>query len=294
MTFTVDAHQHFWKTAVQDQPWRRAAHAALERDFEPDDLAPELDRAGVDATVVMQSVDESTENDRLARYAGHERVAGVVAWIPIRDSRHALAELDRVNIAKLCGVRCLIADDPLDWLTVPASIELFRTIAARGLAWDVVPITIEQTRQLIKLAHIVPNLKMIVDHLGRPPLDTGGWEPWATHVGELARCPNVAMKISVGIDALSAWDSWDVQVLDPYIAYACEHFGSSRLMIASNWPVVLLRTDYQQAWQDLSTIVTRHLVTTEERINVFGRSAELWYQLRYPHTPDEEVAKDTA
>jgi L-fuconolactonase len=65
----IDAHHHFWKTAAQEQPWRTHAHSALERDFEPSDLIPELDRAYIDGTVVMQSVDEPAENDRLAIYA---------------------------------------------------------------------------------------------------------------------------------------------------------------------------------------------------------------------------------
>lgn len=289
MARIIDAHHHFWKTAAQDQPWRSEAHAALEHDFEPDALIPELDRAGVDATVVMQSVDERPENDRLARYAMHERVAGIVAWLPIRDVNSARTELDRLSIAKLCGVRCLVADDPLEWLNNSQSIGLFREIAARGLSWDVVPITIEQTQQLIKLAQAVPELKIVIDHLGRPPLDTGGWEPWATHVKELARYPGVAMKISVGIDALTAWDSWNAHVLDPYVAHACEHFGSGRLMIASNWPVILLRTSYQQAWQDLVALVTKHVRTIEGRADVFGRSAERWYRLRSPHISSGEV-----
>lgn len=91
---TIDAHQHFWRTALQEQAWRNADHAALERDFLPEDLAPELAAAGVDGTVLLQSVDEHAENVRLAEYAKEPTVAGVVAWIPIIKPKEALAELD--------------------------------------------------------------------------------------------------------------------------------------------------------------------------------------------------------
>jgi L-fuconolactonase len=286
----IDAHHHFWKTALQDQPWRSRAHKALERDYEPADLIPELDLAGVDATVVMQSVDEPAENDRLRLYAEQPRVAGVVAWLPIRDKRLAQQELNRIQISNLCGVRCLIADDPLDWLADPGSIELFREIAARGLAWDVVPITSHQARQVTALATSVPELRIIIDHLGRPPLDSNGWEPWASHVKELAGCPNVAMKLSVGIDALTAWNSWDAEILDPYFSYVCEHFGSDRLMLASNWPVVLLKTTYAQAWSDLSNLAHKYFLLPQEHINVSGGSAQRWYQLSGSDRSSKEVS----
>ena len=276
---TIDSHQHFWKTAAQEQPWRTSAHSSLERDFEPDDLVAELADAGVDFTVVMQSVDEPAENDRLAGYSSHPRVAGIVGWAPIRDPREVEKELSRIEIPKLRGVRCLIADDPLEWLTSPDSLAMFRDIAGRGLAWDVVPITSEQTRQVIELAHAVPELRLVVDHLGRPPLDVQGWEPWATHVAELAAMPSVAMKVSVGIDALTAWGGWDADVLDRYVGHICDRFGASRLMLASNWPVILLRATYGQAWRDLGRIVARHLPDAQQHADVLGNTADRWYGL---------------
>jgi L-fuconolactonase len=275
----IDAHHHYWKTAAQDQPWRTHAHAVLERDFEPADLAPELDAAGVGATVVMQSVDEPAENVRLADYARHPRVAGVVAWAPIRDTRAALAELDSLTIDKLSGIRCLIADDPLAWLTAPDSLAFFREVAARSLSWDVVPITAAQTRQVIALAEAVPELRVIVDHLGRPPIDSRGWEPWAGNVRELARNPGVAVKVSVGIDALTAWSAWSAPELERYVEHACAEFGPARLLLASNWPVVLLRTDYATAWFELRELVRRFLPSEEDQRRLTGANAEAWYRL---------------
>jgi L-fuconolactonase len=290
---TIDAHQHFWRTAAQEQPWRTDAHQALERDYLPDDLDPELCRAGVDGTVLMQSVDEPAENDRLAGFAGHPSVAGAVAWIPIKEPDTALTELDRVRIDKLSGVRCLIAKDPLDWLTETPTLRMFEKIARRGLAWDVVPITDRQISQVIKLARLVPELKIIVDHLGRPPLDTGGWNPWADRMAELARSPAVALKVSVGIDALTAWPSWDPAELDRYVAHAVEQFGAERLLLGSNWPVVLLRTSYASAWHDLRSLLFDHLSTEDERAAVVGGTAARIYRLE-PARPDRTVDQQSA
>jgi L-fuconolactonase len=291
MARIIDAHQHFWRTAAQDQPWRKAAHAELERDFSPEDLHSDLDAAGVDATVLMQSVDEWAENDRLAAYAHDERVAGVVYWLPIRSGPPALAQLSAREPPKLSGVRCLIADDPLEWLNERASVDLFRAVAERDLAWDVVPITSAQIQSVLKLARQLPDLKIVIDHLGRPPLETLEWEPWASQVRELAGRPNIAMKVSVGIDALTAWPSWKAASLERYVTFVYEQFGAERLMLASNWPVVLLRASYGRAWADLSVLVDRCLTGPGERTEVLGGTAERWYALdhRIAHVADKEA-----
>ena len=242
----VDAHQHYGP----DTP--------VAGTFEPADLRGELRAAGVDATVLVQATDSPAENRRLAAYAAVEpTVAGVVAWLP-----PALAELpDAV------GVRRLVGREPLDWLD-PA---LFAEIAERGLAWDIVAVTAEQVRAVCALADAVPGLRIVVDHLARPPLEGGPWEPWEERVRELARRPNVAMKVSVGIDALNVWE-WDARALARPVAHALECFGPERLMLASNWPVVLLRCEYGRAWRDLAA-------ACGEDEAVLGATAVRWYRL---------------
>jgi len=286
MTRIIDAHQHFWKTSLQEQPWREKSHTQLEHDFEPDDLTPELNSAGVDATILMQSVDEPAENLRLAEYATSSRVAGVVAWLPLPDARAAGRELDGLRVPKLVGVRCLIADDPLEWLTKDDSIDLFRSIAGRHLVWDVVPITLEQTQAILKLARIVPDLRIVIDHLGRPPIETQEWEPWASNLRELASCPNVAVKVSVGINALTAWSEWNVEALSRYVELTAQEFGADRMMLASNWPVILLRAQYGQAWNDLTALLFGFFESQQEREALLGGTAEKWYGLGTTRAPD--------
>lgn len=279
MPRVIDSHHHFWKSAAQDQPWRTHEHAVLERDFESSDLLPELDAVGIDATVLMQSVDEVQENDRLATYAQSERVAGVVAWLPLISRSRSLAELERIDVPKLAGVRCLVAKDPLAWLSSPESISLFEEVAERGLAWDVVPITSEQVQAVLRLARAVPNLRIVIDHLGRPPIESLGWEPWATHLRDLAACPNVSVKVSVGIDALTKWDSWDPSALSSYVGHLADEFGPRRLMLGSNWPVILLRSSYEQAWRDLVRLVNERFSSDDDRNEVSGGTAERVYRL---------------
>ena len=135
---------------------------------------------------------------------------------------------------------------------------------------------------MLRLARAVPDLRLVVDHLARPPLDTGGWDPWAQQVAELASCPGVALKVSVGVDALTAWPAWQPEVLRPYVAHVLDQFGPDRLMLASNWPVVLLRATYARAWTDLSDAVVAAGADRADLTEVTGGTASKWYGLDAP------------
>jgi L-fuconolactonase len=279
MSLRIDTHHHFWQTARQEQPWRSPTDTLLAADFEPADLAPLLKATGVDATVLVESVDSPEENDRLAEYAAaFPQVAGVVGWLPLADPATARAELARADRSRWCGVRCLVGREPLDWLDTGLMAEL----ATADLAWDVVAVTDAQVQAVVALARRVPELRIVVDHLARPPLETGDLDGWAARLAALAACPNVALKVSIGIDLLTAWPRWDRAALVPAVAHAMAAFGPDRLMLASNWPVVTLRADYATALRDLDAAVAAVGVDAEGLAEVRGGTAVRWYRLPRP------------
>jgi len=60
MSLIVDAHQHFWTCGTYQTSWMEAppyagdpAFEPLRRSFEPGDLLPELEAAGIDLTVAV-------------------------------------------------------------------------------------------------------------------------------------------------------------------------------------------------------------------------------------------------
>lgn len=275
----IDAHQHFWRIGEAEQSWRTPQHGAIEHDYLPDELAIATKQVGVTGTVLMQSVDESAENDRLAEFAADELVAGVVAWLPIAEPDQARREWDRQQISKLSGVRCLIGRDPLDWLGAADTRRLMADVAAAGLAWDVVPLTNQQTDAIVALALAVPELRIVIDHLGRPPLDGGDWSEWDQRLGALAACEQIAIKLSVGLDVLTGWESWDSEQLRRPIQRAAELFGAERCMIASNWPVVELKADYARAWTDIAAHLGTIFSSEGEREQVLAETAIRCYGL---------------
>ncbi|MGA8112883.1 MAG: amidohydrolase family protein [Actinocatenispora sp.] len=277
----VDSHHHFWQLRRQSQPWRTNHHEAIARDFEPAELAGQLRMAGVDATVLVQSVDTPDENRELLAYAGAaDFVAGVVGWLPLADPVAARRELDGwAPRDGWRGARCLIGRGETGWLTADGTLAVLNELADRALCWDVVPVTGEQVDTVCAVADALPRLRIVVDHLARPPLDTSSWQPWAERLERLASRPNVAVKVSVGIDALTGWRPWSADALVRYVRHALVSFGAGRLMLASNWPVVLLRRAYPEAWRDLRDAVTAAGAGPDELAAVAGGTATRWYRL---------------
>ncbi|MBM7790875.1 amidohydrolase family protein [Tenggerimyces flavus] len=266
----VDAHHHFWRAGAQHQSWRPADTPELERDFESAELAPLMAEAGVDTTVLVEHVDEQAENVRLREYATSPFVAGVVAWLPLNDPPTALAELGRFD-ASFRGVRFLIGRNPLAWLTNSDTLDVLRELAARSLTWDVVVLSDEQAAQVCAVAERLPSLRIVVCHLARPPLGSGTWDGWTARLDRLASYPNVALKVSVGLDVLTSWE-WSGDELAPCVEHAVSTFGTERCMLASNWPVILLRRGYVESWTELASAVSHDP-------NVLGATATHWYRL---------------
>src|SRR5262249_57431176 len=87
-----------------------------------------------------------------------------------------------------------------------------------------------------------------IDHLGKPPIAIGEFEPWTSLLARAARMPNVFAKLS-GLDAGEA-EHWAANDIAPYIDRALELFGPERLMFGSDWPVANLRGGYNQGWRE--------------------------------------------
>jgi len=280
----VDAHHHLWPAdVVPAQPWQPPG-ATLRRAFEPADLLPGLAATGVRATVVMQSVDDAAENARLAAYAAAtEQVRGVVAWAPLDRPAEAGRVVDalladRAAGVPVVGVRYLAGTAPMTAATEGAGLDVLRRLAAQGLAWDVVPVTAQQRADVVRAARAVPDLRVVVDHLAAPPLADDDAAAWEGALADLAACPNVAVKLSVGVAVLVRWAAWDPARLADWVRRALAAFGPGRAMAATNWPVVELRASYARAWGDVRAAVEAELAPAEVA-EVLGGTAARWYGL---------------
>ncbi|MFF4568385.1 amidohydrolase family protein [Streptomyces sp. NPDC001410] len=247
---TVDAHHHVWDLSVRDQDWIQGPELQrLRRNFTLADLEPEARAAGVDRTVLVQTVTVPEETPEfLALAAGHELVAGVVGWSDLTrpDLADELARLRELPGGPyLKGIRHQVQGehDP-QWLLRDDVRRGLAAVAEAGLVYDLVVLP-HQLPACTKAAADLPQLTFVLDHLGKPPIASGEREPWATALRALASLPNTVAKLS-GLVTEAAPASWATVDLRPYAETALEAFGPDRLMFGSDWPVCTLAATYAQ------------------------------------------------
>ena len=268
----VDAHQHFWQVGRFDYPWMTRELGVLYRDYLPSDVPN-----GVDQIVVVQASNSAAESRWLLSLADeHDFIAGVVGWVDLasEDVDAQLAELTRHS--KFKGVRHLVESEPADdWLVQPAVISGLRRLAAYGLTYDLLVHT-RHLRHARTVAESCPDLRLVVDHLAKPPIAKHGFEEWARSFQPLAKYPNVHCKLS-GLVTEANWTAWTTDDLRPYVDYTLELFGPRRLMFGSDHPVCLLAASYARILDSFQQVIP------DEHSNlIFAENARTFYRLGSP------------
>ncbi|WP_190168412.1 amidohydrolase family protein [Streptomyces mirabilis] len=277
----VDAHHHVWDLSVRDQDWINGPELRpLRRDFGVADLAPQARAAGVDRTVLVQTITVPEETPEfLALAARSELIAGVVGWTDLTrpDVADELARLRELPGGRhLKGIRHQVQGEPdPEWLLRPDVRDGLAAVAEAGLVYDLVVLP-HQLPACVRAAAGHPGLTFVLDHLGKPPIATGVLRPWATAVRALAALPNTVCKLS-GMVTEADHAKWTVDGLRPYADTVLDAFGPGRLMFGSDWPVCTLAASYGQV-VDAAEELTGGL-GAEERAEVFGGTATRVYRL---------------
>jgi len=274
----IDSHHHFWWTAKHSYQWPPQAAATMNRDFTPEDLRKELDACGIDGTVLIQVLQIQETREFLDISRAWDFVRGVVGWLPLADPKATAEALEELpGRGRLVGVRYLISNEPdPDWLLRTPVIESLGKLAGASLAFDAIPINPAQFDAVLRMAQKLPDLRIVINHLGRPPLPEQGWEPWADQIAQAAKFDNVSMKLSVGLDVIMRWQ-WSTETLRRYVDHVLQTFGPARIMAGSNWPVILLGATYQEAWTGIVDLISG--LSDSERAAILGGTAERIYRL---------------
>lgn len=275
----VDAHVHLWDARHTPQPWMTSEHAAIARPFGPSDLRPLLDRNEVDAVVLVQGACLDSDTDYLLDEAGrHGWIAAVTGWLPLDDARRAAARLDELGVhPAFRAVRHLIhnEDDP-HWVLRPAVLESIALLEERGIVLELPVVFPRHFGDVPSLAERFPELQVVIDHLGKPPLGTAEMRAWERDLRTAAACPNVCAKLSGLNTALDRAD-WRLDDLLPACAAAFDAFGPARLMCGSDWPVALLNGDYDRVW-DATRAIAETLAGADADA-LLGENAARTYRL---------------
>ncbi|MEV4122332.1 amidohydrolase family protein [Micromonospora sp. NPDC049645] len=244
----IDAHHHLWVRARHPQPWIDPhTMAAIDDDFTPVELAPAARVAGVTQTVVVQSVAVRSETPELLGVAADDPlIAGVVGWVDLTADEVG-RRLDRLRAARggerLVGIRHLVQSEPdPTYLDRPDVRRGIAAVGAAGLAFDLL-VRPRQLPAAIRLVRDLPEVRFVLDHLGKPPLGRADLGDWPSDLRALAAEPNTTAKLS-GLVTEVDGGFWTTADLRPAVEHALDVFGPDRLMFGSDWPVCLLATSY--------------------------------------------------
>ncbi|MFI6401941.1 amidohydrolase family protein [Streptomyces sp. NPDC050548] len=278
---TVDAHHHVWDLSVRDQDWITGPELQpIRRDFTVSDLEPEARAAGVDRTVLVQTITVAEETPEFLVLADtHDLVAGVVGWTDLTrpDIADELARLrDLPGGHYLKGIRHQVQGEPdPNWLLRPDVRRGLAAVAEAGLVYDLLVLP-HQFPASVQAAASLPQLTFVLDHLGKPPVASGRLEPWESALRSLAALPNTHCKLS-GLVTEADWKTWSTQDLRPYTDVALDAFGPDRLMFGSDWPVCTLAASYGEV--AAATVELTDGLSAAERAEIFEGTATRVYGL---------------
>ena len=273
----LDAHHHLWDPAHGEYPWMTGRFVPLRRPYTAADLLPELSAHGVQATVVVQArADFRETTELLALTSRHPFLAGVVGWVDLTSAQVARQlEALRTGYAgqRLAGVRHDVSAEPDPaWLLRADVRRGLDAVADAGLAFDL-EVTPRELAAAARVAAAHPDLRFVLDHLGKPPVAAGGSALWRRGFAALAALGNVWCKLS-GLVTEADWAGWTDADLAPYWAEAVRRFGPARLLWGSDWPVCTLAASYGQ----VLAAVRRSLAPPDQE-KIFWRSASAVYRL---------------
>lgn len=276
----IDAHQHFWNLEKVAYPWLVPDYGPIYATFEPPDLEPILEAIGIDKTVIVQAMDSYADTDYMLDAAEtYDWVAGVVGWVPLHDPVECARKLEEYSQNPYFkGIRHLIHEESNgDWVIQPQVIKSLKMLADNNLTFDVVAVFPNHLKHIPTLSEKVPNLKMVIDHLAKPPNDADERKVWAHQMTAAAENPNVYAKVSGLNTAIPDPENWTVDDIQPLIDVALETFDANRLLFGSDWPVAILAGTYAKVWEETNKAISG--LSDEEREAILGGTANKFYSL---------------
>jgi L-fuconolactonase len=172
--------------------------------------------------------------------------------------------------------------------------EGFALLGPRKLSFDAM-VYHPQLPELADLARAFPDTTVVLNHIGGVLAGTRTYlarkdeaiASWRTGMVELARCPNVYVKLGglgmpylgFGFERLEAPapSTQLAQAWGPYIEHCIESFGPERCMFESNFPPDRASVDFPVLWNAFKRIAAKY--SADEKRALFHDTAAKAYRL---------------
>ena len=313
-----DPHHHFWDMRTERIPYQRyllheladdvnSGHnvrstvfveaRAMYRSSGPDEMKP------VGEVEFVQGLAAASEN---GLYGPTRAAAAIVghANLNLGDAVEPVLEaLQAASPNRFRGIRHSVTWDPHPEIELTSAYRMpgqlasddfragARVLARMGLSlegWMYFP----QMRELADFAKAVPDLTIILDHVGGllrvgPYANNDETLPaWRAGIAAVAECPNVVVKLGgLGMPQTGfGWHERSTPVgseeladdMAPFMHYCIEQFGPSRCMFESNFPVDKVSFSYNVMYNAFKRLSSGY--SESERADMFHDVAARVYR----------------
>jgi L-fuconolactonase len=277
----TDTHVHFWNPNHLRYAWLDG-NEKLNRPFLPEDYRTACAGVAVGKIVFVEcgggTEQAEAEADWVASLVTEEpRIAGIVAHAPLEQGEAVEPLVERLADKPLVrGVRRLLqGESEPGYCLRPDFLAGVRLLARHNLSFDIC-IRHHQLAETIELVRRCPEVRFVLDHIGKPDIRGAVWEPWRTQIYELAALPNVHCKIS-GLVTEADHALWTPDDLRPYVETVIDSFGWTRVFYGSDWSVSTLATTYPRWVETLEMLVAG--CSSEEKQALFTENGKRFYRL---------------
>ena len=165
--------------------------------------------------------------------------------------------------------------DEATLLDRPAVMDHFALMARHDLV-ATVEATSDQLAVVARLARALPELRIVVDHLGWPT-ELGDADLRA-HLARLAE-PAAERNVATRIDAIGTiFGDWTTEQIRPWLLATVALFGPDRCMLGSDLPIERLRSGFERLYGAYDEIFAEH--DPHDRELLLHDTARHWYGTR--------------
>lgn len=279
----IDTHTHFFDPyRPKGVPWPNRENTDLYRTTLPEHFSSVASIHGVTRTVVIEASPWIEDNQWIIDLADdpthnpEQIIAGFIGNLRPQDV-HFYEHLDRFSANPLFrGIR--LGSTAIAEIGHAKLIALLRELSSRDLTVDLI-IAATELSAIAGICESAPEAHVVIDHVGHVAID--GEKPdqtWYDGMQALSKMPYVFCKISGLVEnAIPDPAPTKTDFYRPTLDALWEHFGTKRLLYASNWPVCRKGGSYSDVFTIAQSYVENH---NEEAINlIFHDNAVDCYRL---------------
>jgi len=238
-----------------------------------DELLAEMDAAGVERTVISQSMSAyGTDNrygaDTVQKYPDRFAAVGIVDMLASDGADKVSYWAER----GLSGLRLFTTVKPeATWLDDPRTYPIWERVRSLGQIMTIM-MTAQQIPRLKRTLEKFPDVPVALDHIALPLVTSGPPYADAQPLFELAKFPNLYIKFSTMslVEHLDQGKSTTAS----FLGEIANRFGVKRMMWGSNYPASNDRS--YKAMVDLAKESVSFLSPDEQRWVLRDTALSLW------------------